>query len=439
MKNITFAVLLLVAVKLSAVSAPGDTTWVNAFTNDYHNWATVNYASVTFPDTTHHYEKILMKYTIGCPPGGCDPWDRLGWVKLYTDTAAGSGYEIARIVTPYNIVGGGYPGTCTFWIDVTDYMPLLHDTQILGNYIESWISGNRGWLSTIKFAFIEGEAYYKPFKVINLWQDHYIVYGDTANPHENHLLPMSKFIDPQTVKVKGRMITTGHGQGNTSNAAEFSVKYHQLIVNNDSLIHNLWRMDCGVNPCSPQGGTWQYSRAGWCPGASVIPWDLDVTSSVTPGQNCSVNYDIEPYVNFCRPTNPNCISGQTCADCNYNYNGHTEPNWNVEGQLILYRLNPVIGINNQGNIAPSAFSLLQNYPNPFNPVTKIKFTLQKYSHVTIIIYASDGSEVAVLLNEDMKNGEYEVEFDGRDLPSGVYFYQMEAKDFSETKKMVLIK
>src|SRR6187549_594342 len=101
MKKFTFSILLLIAFKLTAYSTPGDTTWINAFTNDYHNWATVNYTSVTFPDTSIHFEKILMKYTIGCPAAGCDPWDRLGWVKLYSDTAAGSGYEIARIVTPY--------------------------------------------------------------------------------------------------------------------------------------------------------------------------------------------------------------------------------------------------------------------------------------------------------------------------------------------------
>ncbi len=439
MKKITIATSLLFAIMCSAVASPGDTTWVTAFNQSYHNWATVNYSTVTFPDTTHHYEKILMKYTIGCPAAGCDPWDRLGWIKLYTDTATGQGYEIGRVVTPYNIVGGGYPGTCTFWIDVTDYMPLLHDTQILGNYIESWIGGTRGWLTTIKFAFIEGEAYYKPFKVINLWQDHYIVYGDTADPHENYLQPMRVYIDPQTVKVKGRMIATGHGQGNSHNAAEFSVKYHQLVVNSDSLTHNLWRQNCGLNPCSPQGGTWQYARAGWCPGADVIPWDLDITTLVTIGDSSTVDYNIEPYVNLCRPTNPNCVNGVTCADCNYNSTGHTEPNYNFEGQLILYRLNPAIGINNQGNIAPALFSLQQNYPNPFNPVTKIKFTLQKYSHVTIKVFASDGTEVAVLINEDMKNGEYEVHFDGKNLASGVYFYQMDAKDFKETKKMLIIK
>mgnify|MGYP001193140363 FL=1 len=439
MRNFTIAAILFLAVNSFVLSSPGDTTWLTAYDQDYHNWATVNYTSVTFPDTSNHYEKILMKYTIGCPAAGCDPWDRLGWVKLYTDTATGEGYEIARIVTPYNIVGGGYPGTCTFWIDVTDYMPLFHDTQILGNYIESWIGGSRGWLSTIKFAFIEGDLYYKPFKVVNLWQDHYVVYGDTANPHEDHLQPMNISIDGETAMVKARMITTGHGQGNTNNAAEFSSKYHSFLVNTDSVVHNLWRTDCSVNPCSPQGGTWTYSRAGWCPGASVIPWDNDVTSLITPGGFAVVDYNIQPYENFCRPTNPNCVSGVTCPDCNYNYNGHTEPAWNVEGQLIFYRLNPMIGINNNQSSLPKAFKLEQNYPNPFNPVTKIKYELNRYSHITLKVFSADGSEIAVLVDSEMKNGIYEAEWDAKDQPSGVYFYKLSADGYTETKKMVLIK
>ncbi len=204
-------------------------------------------------------------------------------------------------------------------------------------------------------------------------------------------------------------------------------------------MHNLWRTDCSVNPCSPQGGTWTYSRAGWCPGASVIPWDNDVTSLITPGGFAVVDYNIQPYENFCRPTNPNCVSGVTCPDCNYNYNGHTEPAWNVEGQLIFYRLNPMIGINNNQSSLPKAFKLEQNYPNPFNPVTKIKYELNRYSHITLKVFSADGSEIAVLVDSEMKNGIYEAEWDAKDQPSGVYFYKLSADGFTETKKMVLIK
>lgn len=170
-KKATFAVAILICIirMQSAYSASGDTTWVTTFNQNFQNWADVHYGNFLLPDTNTHYKKIMMFYTIGCPFAGCDPWDRLGWIKLYVDT--NTNYEIARIVTPYNIVGGGYPGQCVFVIDVTDYMPLLHDSVKLGSYIESWIGGTRGWLVTVKFAFIEGEISDKPYKVINLWQN----------------------------------------------------------------------------------------------------------------------------------------------------------------------------------------------------------------------------------------------------------------------------
>ncbi|MEO8447930.1 MAG: peptide-N-glycosidase F-related protein, partial [bacterium] len=311
--NFIFLLMLTFGInKLNA--APGDTTWVTTFNQTFQNWADVHYDNYTLPDTLTHYKQILMYYTIGCPAAGCDPWDRLGWLKLYKDST--TDYEIARVVTPYNIVGGGYPGQCVFIFDVTDYMPLLHDNVRLGSYIESWIGGTRGWLVTVKFAYIEGEMQNKPYKVINLWQNNHVLYGDPAADPELILTPQTVFIDNQSTKAKVRLTTTGHGQGNSENAAEFSYKIHQVIVGSTSTDQILYRTDCSTNPCSPQGGTWQYSRAGWCPGASVIPFEVDATNSVTPGQNVVIDYNLQPYVNFCRPNNTACVSGVTCADCN---------------------------------------------------------------------------------------------------------------------------
>ena len=84
-------------------------------------------------------------------------------------------------------------------------------------------------------------------------------------------------------------------------------------------------------------------------------------------------------------------------------------------------------------------SLGQNYPNPFNPVTKIKFGLPKNAHVKLTVFDAVGREIAVLVNEERSANTYEVEFDGSALPSGVYFYKLEAGDFVTTKKMLMIK
>jgi len=62
-----------------------------------------------------------------------------------------------------------------------------------------------------------------------------------------------------------------------------------------------------------------------------------VWEAVMPGESTSIDYNIQPYVNYCRPTNPECQDGVTCSDCDYNYTGHTEPNYCLHTQLILYR------------------------------------------------------------------------------------------------------
>ncbi len=88
---------------------------------------------------------------------------------------------------------------------------------------------------------------------------------------------------------------------------------------------------------------------------------------------------------------------------------------------------------------PVKYNLSQNYPNPFNPSTAIKFTLAKSGNVTLKIYNTLGEEVALLVNQVMESGNHEVNFDAFSLGSGIYFYRIEAGDFSQVKKMTLLK
>jgi hypothetical protein len=85
------------------------------------------------------------------------------------------------------------------------------------------------------------------------------------------------------------------------------------------------------------------------------------------------------------------------------------------------------------------FSLNQNYPNPFNPGTIIKYEIPERSLVTIKVFDVLGNEVATLVNEEKAIGNYEVEFDATNLPSGIYFYQLKTNNFTQTKKMILLK
>ena len=100
---------------------------------------------------------------------------------------------------------------------------------------------------------------------------------------------------------------------------------------------------------------------------------------------------------------------------------------------------PPIGIIPQTNEIPGEFMLFQNYPNPFNPVTKIKFQIPKSAFVTLKIYDLLGKELEALVREQLNPGKYDVNFDGTDYASGIYYYELSAEGFAESKKMILIK
>jgi len=82
--------------------------------------------------------------------------------------------------------------------------------------------------------------------------------------------------------------------------------------------------------------------------------------------------------------------------------------------------------------------LYQNYPNPFNPTTKISFTLPKPEHITLDVYNTLGQKVATLLIIKMIIDSHDVQFDASNLPSGIYFYRVQAGEFSQVRKMVLM-
>ncbi len=102
-------------------------------------------------------------------------------------------------------------------------------------------------------------------------------------------------------------------------------------------------------------------------------------------------------------------------------------------------VSPVTGITGIGNEIPSAFSLEQNYPNPFNSSSNMKFKVASSKFVKLVVFDLLGREVRTLVNEALQAGTYQVRFDAGDLPSGVYFYRLTAGDFSETKKLILMK
>jgi hypothetical protein len=98
-----------------------------------------------------------------------------------------------------------------------------------------------------------------------------------------------------------------------------------------------------------------------------------------------------------------------------------------------------IGVKQISTVVPNSFSLLQNYPNPFNPSTKIRYELPNNGFVKLVVFDELGREIETLVNEKQNAGTYESIFNASQYPSGVYFYKLTTDNFTETKKMLMIK
>ncbi len=147
-----------------------------------------------------------------------------------------------------------------------------------------------------------------------------------------------------------------------------------------------------------------------------------------------------PFAGSFRPESPlSAFNGQNqMGDWIFRVNDNAASDTGrVMNYCLTIRSNAPTGIGSNNN--PLSYALEQNYPNPFNPSTSIKYSIPKQSFVRLVIYDISGKEVAVLSNDVKQAGSYEAVFNASGFASGVYFYNIEAEGFKETKKMVLVK
>lgn len=172
-----------------------------------------------------------------------------------------------------------------------------------------------------------------------------------------------------------------------------------------------------VEVSSNNGTTWQ-EMASYT-GIDSLSWKFkmfNITSNVGSSTNMKVRFRI---------TN----------DASLNWDGWYVDNIKISG----YQTSPLTGVIGNNNIIPSVYSLEQNYPNPFNPVTQINYAVAKDGLVKITVYDLLGRVVKNLINEVKPAGYYSVEFNGSELPSGIYLYRMESGYFTDTRKLTLVK
>lgn len=271
------------------------------------------------------YSQILGHLSITCPPGGCDPWDRIAQISIRGRD--GEWYEILRYITPYGVA-------CDHTIDLTRFADLL---QGMVEMRMDLVTYSMGWEFSLDLEFTPGEVVFPYSRVEKLWNGTF-PFGDPKD-----LQPLDTFhiqFSPQAQEAELFVVNTGHGWGenNSQNAAEFFEADHVFKIDGQgAFAQKLWTV-CNPNPdgCTDQFGTWQYSRAGWCPGAISPGYAYNMSGWILDEQ-VKLSYIFDNYVDACHPNNPGCISGFTCPNCKDGFN----PHYVIASYLITYGLEPV--------------------------------------------------------------------------------------------------
>jgi len=199
----------------------------------------------------------------------------------------------------------------------------------------------------------------------------------------------------------------------------------------------------------------QYTNVGYFSGSGNVTFQAKLYESQScGGNNDKIEFIYGPAVpnggatgsiglNYSPGGAPNIVSatpGANCSSTTFSTSACNDavPYNQVSGTVYQFVDCPV-GIGHNGSVVPSVYSLAQNYPNPFNPTTTINFGIPKAGLVKLVVYDILGRVVSTLVNERKDAGMYNVAFDASNISSGVYFYKVEAGDFSSIKKMVLVK
>ena len=395
---------------------------VDAFTDV---WLNVNVGSqvvtANLPSFVGAITAIKGVLDIVCPTGGCDPWDRVSHIEAKGHN--GEWHEIIRYLTPYGVA-------CDHQIDLTDFMALLQGK--IDFRIGLGTQGN-GFEYNLNLDYTSGFSDYKYSTIQKLWNQTYD-FGDYANlqPCETQNIT----IPENTLAATIKLVSTGHGWDqnfNTGNAAEFHEDTHHIWVDGAQTFSQHNWLDCNPNPdgCSPQAGTWQYDRAGWCPGA-IAPWfTYDMTPHIA-NNAVELKYIFdEDYVDLCHPNHPNCVTGVTCANCNQGFNPHL-----IVSSVIVFKGNTpyntdttYTNITKENNLEPVVYV----YPNPTAGKFVVELPEKSATLAQVNIYNSIGGNIKPQNFSQTKQLFY---FDISNQAKGIYLIEILTENSKQVKKIV---
>ena len=386
-------ILSLFCLSFSLLADEGDTTFVQAHNYIDLDWNGNYDAWGVFPNGETTYRKILMHYDMACSSSGCSGWDyttkiiilkESGELDIDNNPIFINNQTISNVVTPYGtyMQGNGTEGFSPNWVqrytyDVTDFAHLLVDSVKMRAFYGGW---STGFNVTLNFEFIEGTPPRNVIDVQNLWS------GSSSYSSISGALNDTLVYIPDGSKNSIMRVTiSGHGQD-----GEFTqgVDYHVKLNNNSLYTQEIWRDDCGENPLYPQGGTWIYDRANWCPGDKATTREHELTLNLQTGQDNLLGFDI-----YKANWNP--------SEASYIYDAqlitYAEPNFSIDAVM-------------EDIIAPSNKQEYFRFnPTCSNPIVKIKNQGSELLTSVSIVYGFDGYDSNTYLWEgSLSFGETEI-------------------------------
>lgn len=249
--------------------------------------------TIDFSGVPEDTGRVIATLTLAEPEVGYDHWDKLATIRLMPREEGGEPVELLRFITPFR---KGW----TWQADVTDLLPELRGERELEGFIETYM---KGWLLSLDLDFYPGPPPPpgRPIAVVPLWEGR-VEIGNPDNPAESVYVPKTVSVPPNATAAVLRITATGHGMSpNTDNAGEFMPLGRTVRASSSrgerTFTDRLWNEDVYLNPCRPQGGTWKFDRAGWAPGSVVLPWRIDLSDLIVPGETITLDYDLDAYLN----------------------------------------------------------------------------------------------------------------------------------------------
>ena len=389
------------------------------------------------------FSNITATLDINCPPGeDCDPWDRVSSIDVKGHN--GQWVEIIRYITSYGTA-------CESTIDLTDYMSILQGRV---TFRITYVTFADGFEYNLILDYEEGTPDYKYSTVDVLWQETF-PFGDYANLQPVPPLDIQFSEDAEASTLK--LVATGHGWAdnlpwqdvNTDNAAEFYEATHHIHVDGvETFEQHNWNT-CNPNPdeCQPQAGSWQFPRAGWCPG-TIAPWfDFNMTEYL--GEQIELKYVFdEDYVDLCHPNHPDCIDMVTCTE--RNCSDGVQPELIVSSNLVIFAnlpleefvgtIDTMMNDTMMNDTMDTGLLLLdekaiQLHPNPSSGIVILTSNINARK-LDIKVMNPQGQIVAIINKKNVVTRDKHF-FDLSEQAKGIYFVEIVTENGKTLKKLIL--